>query len=232
MTTFSWLFVLIVGILVSFLAGRMAAPRTGRLKAMQEERDAASAELQRYKEDVSAHFEKTATLFNEVTGSYRNLYEHLAEGSQRLGVGPDANLLQSQPERRRLESAADKDDVVEGAKPGAAAAAAATTSQQNDVEAGAGAPASTEGTEPETGKDEPVTAPEPEETSPTKARDEHSADEEAETPAHEEADAQEADEPAADAEQSDEPEEAVRQPSDYAPTDSDDQDPARRRDRD
>jgi hypothetical protein len=37
MSTLAWLFVLIVGILVSFLAGSMAAPRTGRLKALEQE---------------------------------------------------------------------------------------------------------------------------------------------------------------------------------------------------
>ncbi len=118
MSTFSWLFVLLVAILVSFVAGRMAAPRTGRLKSLEQERDAANAELRRYREEVSAHFEKTATLFNEVTGSYRNLYEHLAEGSQRLGLGPDAHLLQTSPERRRLEGS--------GAHPGGEDAGAAT----------------------------------------------------------------------------------------------------------
>ncbi|MCC5857363.1 MAG: DUF1043 family protein [Ectothiorhodospiraceae bacterium] len=140
MSTFSWLFVLVVAILVSFVAGRMAAPRTGRLKALEQERDAASAELRRYREEVSAHFEKTATLFNEVTGRYRNLYEHLAEGSQRLGLGPDAHLLQTSPERRRLEGSGTHQ---EGDDAGTGVASPA------DGPASAAEPASEERTSPE-----------------------------------------------------------------------------------
>jgi uncharacterized protein len=112
--------------------------------------------LRRYKEDVSSHFEKTATLFNEVTGSYRNLYEHLADGSQRLGLGPDAHLLQTSPERRRLDGGSGKEEsVATAAGTGSAAQAcqteAVTTEQESSeqVSAAEGAEGYSGGTEQE-----------------------------------------------------------------------------------
>ncbi len=102
MSAVAWLLVLAVSVVVAFVVGRMTAPSTSRTKTLEHERDAAASELRRYREDVSAHFEKTATLFNQLTGNYRGLYEHLAEGSQRLGLGEDANLLHAEPERRKL----------------------------------------------------------------------------------------------------------------------------------
>ncbi|MCC5810830.1 MAG: DUF1043 family protein [Ectothiorhodospiraceae bacterium] len=111
MSAFAWLLILAVGVVVAFVAGRMTAPGTNRTKALEHERDAATSELRRYREDVSAHFEKTATLFNQVTGSYRSLYEHLADGSQKLGLGGDANLLHAEPERRKLDSQKPADEA-------------------------------------------------------------------------------------------------------------------------
>ena len=47
MGTLAWLFVLGVGIVVSFVAGRLSAPRTARLKNLERERDSATGELRR-----------------------------------------------------------------------------------------------------------------------------------------------------------------------------------------
>ncbi len=230
MTTLSWLFVLVVGVLVSFLAGRMAAPRTGRLKAMQEERDAASAELRRYKEEVSAHFEKTATLFNEVTGSYRNLYEHLADGSQRLGVGPDANLLQTQPERRRLDSAGEQPETTSRA---AVAGAAATGAAATQADAGSAAPETGQPAADEAGVEATVeehdTAPQSESAvNPQPELEEQAAGEERKEEQPRKADGEAAEDADATAEAGSDEEDTARQPSDYAASDVAEPDKARR----
>lgn len=107
MSTLAWLLILLVSAAAAFLAGRFTAPGTGQLKEMERQRDDAQAELRSYRENVNTHFEKTARLFNEVTVGYRTLYEHLADGSERLGRGPDSPLLSKRPEQRQLQEKLD-----------------------------------------------------------------------------------------------------------------------------
>jgi len=102
MSTMAWLFILVIAVVAAFAIGWFFATRTGRLGSLQTERDTAQAELQRYQEEVNTHFEKTAHLFNEVTGSYRSLYEHLASGSEKLGNAQVSSALTSRPEQRKL----------------------------------------------------------------------------------------------------------------------------------
>ncbi len=105
MTLTGWLLLavaLIVTAGVAYWLGRLSVSRSGRMQALEQERDAATEELTRYQGEVRDHFETTAQLFNQVTGSYRQLYEHLADGAGRLAAPGDERLLQQSPEQRRL----------------------------------------------------------------------------------------------------------------------------------
>lgn len=107
MTTAIWIIVVLICLVGGIWLGRYTAPGVEKAREMEQERDEANAELQRYREDVRTHFEKTAHLFNTVTGSYRQLYEHLAASSERLGTGANSGLLESRPEDRELQSPED-----------------------------------------------------------------------------------------------------------------------------
>ena len=156
MTTIVWIIVVLVCLAGGIWLGRYTAPGVEKARSMEQERDEAHAELQRYREDVRTHFEKTAHLFNEVTSGYRNLYEHLAEGSERLGTGPSAGMLESKPEDRTLQgpeqapAQASAQETVKGHHPEASAMEEAARTQESErpraeqAEAG-----SASGTQPE-----------------------------------------------------------------------------------
>jgi uncharacterized membrane-anchored protein YhcB (DUF1043 family) len=70
--------VLIVGYLLGLTVGKSAATK------QSDEVEQARAELKQYREQVSAHFGKTATHFQTLGQNYRELYEHMAAGADDL----------------------------------------------------------------------------------------------------------------------------------------------------
>jgi uncharacterized protein len=104
MGTVGWLLVVTIGIALGISIGRLWPGAGARLNELERERDAARENLRRYRQDVSAHFERTAELFDKVTADYRGLYEHLASGSRKLSAipGESTELPLAEPERRRL----------------------------------------------------------------------------------------------------------------------------------
>jgi uncharacterized protein len=107
MGTVGWLLVVAIGIALGYSAGRLWPGSAAKVKELERERDAARADLKSYRQDVSAHFEATAELFDKVTADYRGLYEHLAVGARQLGAirGEPVELPLAEPERRRLAPA-------------------------------------------------------------------------------------------------------------------------------
>ncbi len=55
-----------------------------RSKELEERVLRAEDELKRYQQDVSEHFAKTSELVNNLTQSYRDVYEHLANSALKL----------------------------------------------------------------------------------------------------------------------------------------------------
>lgn len=101
--TVVWFLIVIAAAVAAFFIGRYTAPGSTRVRELEEQRDESSRELRAYREQVNGHFQTTAQLFNDVTASYRSLYEHLADGSEKLGRGPDSPLLSTPPEQRQLD---------------------------------------------------------------------------------------------------------------------------------
>ncbi|MCK8515688.1 DUF1043 family protein [Methylonatrum kenyense] len=101
--TVVWFLIVIAAAIAAFVIGRYTAPGSARVRELEEQRDESSRELRFYREQVNSHFQTTAQLFNDVTASYRSLYEHLADGSEKLGQGPDSPLLATPPEQRQLD---------------------------------------------------------------------------------------------------------------------------------
>jgi len=100
-----WLVVILaiaVAVVVGYFLGRGNADRekvdelekqlavqNKALSQQQEEMDA-------YRQEVNAHFDKTATLFVSMAGSYKALYEHLSEGYDKLA---DKSVQKVLPDR-------------------------------------------------------------------------------------------------------------------------------------
>jgi len=55
-----------------------------RSEELEAELEQIKEEMEQYRSEVAAHFQRTSELVQEMTSSYRNVYEHLATGSARL----------------------------------------------------------------------------------------------------------------------------------------------------
>ena len=91
---------LVVGALTAYLAMR---PDHLKRRELQAEVERLTSELRAYREQVYQHFRGTSELFQNLTASYRAVYEHLAIGARSLcsqdRLGPALDL----PEKRLLE---------------------------------------------------------------------------------------------------------------------------------
>lgn len=104
---------LAVGVLIGFAVGRSKGDTSApRVKELEQQLDIANGEMQAYRGDVSQHFEKTATLFNQLTNDYREVYEHLANSSEQLCGDQVAKLKSLTSESKVLEG---KGEEVEAA---------------------------------------------------------------------------------------------------------------------
>ncbi len=79
---------LIIGGVIGFMLGRNNQPDS-RQAELEEELEEARQALENYREEVSQHFSKTANLFNNLTSSYKDVYQHLAGGAQQLCQSED-----------------------------------------------------------------------------------------------------------------------------------------------
>ncbi|WP_299180941.1 DUF1043 family protein [uncultured Neptuniibacter sp.] len=74
---------LIIGAVIGFLMGRSGGNNNRQTELTQQLEDTRQ-ELESYKSEVAEHFEKTASLVNDLTNSYKDVHQHLAEGAQEL----------------------------------------------------------------------------------------------------------------------------------------------------
>jgi len=92
-----WAFVIVLVLAAAglgFFFGRVGAG--GMRQRLREAEDALArkdAEIAEYKREVDAHFDKTATLFVSMAGSYKALFEHLSSGYERLSAGSSRDLF-------------------------------------------------------------------------------------------------------------------------------------------
>ncbi|MDO3378705.1 YhcB family protein [Geoalkalibacter halelectricus] len=101
--------VLVIGVgALAFFLGRLAESRSEKVKAMEQELAERKKELEEYRADVTRHFDRTGELFATLTGSYRDLYHHLAHGCEKLAEIPAKKLFPGAP--AELEAGADLHD--------------------------------------------------------------------------------------------------------------------------
>lgn len=101
-------------VMVPFLAGMaigaftvylILLPDHLRRRQLQAEIDRLNAELKAYREQVQQHFRRTSDLFQNLTASYRAVYEHLAGGARALCSVEHLTPSIELPERRLLGGA-------------------------------------------------------------------------------------------------------------------------------
>lgn len=106
---------LAIGVAAGLLiARRLDSSSPGKV----EELEARVAELQRfhddYREHVSDHFNMTADLVQQMTDSYRDVYQHLARGAQDLCNDEIASKLL--PAAEQMQFGAEDDNALEQPK--------------------------------------------------------------------------------------------------------------------
>lgn len=72
------------GLGAGFLIAYLVIPRSGRIQALERDLRAVQSSHAEYRGKVNQHFQKTAELFEEMTGRYRAVYQHMANGAQVL----------------------------------------------------------------------------------------------------------------------------------------------------
>lgn len=82
---------LAVGALIGYLMGRSGNAGNDQQQAL----DDARKELEDYKSKVAGHFEETAEMVNQMTESYRGVYQKLATGAQTLCDAETARSIES-----------------------------------------------------------------------------------------------------------------------------------------
>ncbi len=113
MGTVEWIVLISAGVLVGlglgFFAGRLSGRGNNQKLADVE------AELETYRQSVSEHFSQSAEHFQAIGRQYRELYEHMAAGSEKLCVGApsDGQLKFPRPDEVSAEKPAASEETVD-----------------------------------------------------------------------------------------------------------------------
>ncbi len=107
--------------------GYLTLCNSRRSQQLQEKCDALQADFDAYRGQVGQHFLRSSELVQKMTDSYREVYEHLASGSQALCENPVTTPRLDIPDQPVLESG--------GAGKGASSFSDAETDGLNDMAA-------------------------------------------------------------------------------------------------
>ncbi len=76
---------LAIGVLVGiFASSSMNTTSPARITALEDQVQDMKSQHEKYKDNVGQHFSMTAELVQQMTESYRDVYQHLATGAQEL----------------------------------------------------------------------------------------------------------------------------------------------------
>ncbi|MBX3680112.1 MAG: DUF1043 family protein [Rhodocyclaceae bacterium] len=78
---------------VGFFIGRGFGGARKRVEELEAEVSRQKDEISDYKREVESHFDKTAGLVASMAGSYRDLFEHLSSGYEKLASGSTQALF-------------------------------------------------------------------------------------------------------------------------------------------
>jgi uncharacterized membrane-anchored protein YhcB (DUF1043 family) len=85
----------VIGLIIGYLAGRRTAPGSETARELGEKLEQAESARERYEQRVNAHFADTASKLNTLTANYRDVYQHIAEGSSELCSDDDSARFRS-----------------------------------------------------------------------------------------------------------------------------------------
>ncbi len=75
----------VVAVIIGFFIGRLGGAQSRQATKAHEQRlEKAEQALAEYRGNVTAHFQGTAQLIEQMNENYREVYQHLAQGAQQL----------------------------------------------------------------------------------------------------------------------------------------------------
>jgi len=115
--------ILVIAAVVALLIGYVVGSRFGGKKsvAMKE----ATEQHDTYKSDVREHFEQTSAIMSRMVDDYRDMYEHLSDGAERLAdMHPEKRITPPpSPEAITSDRSAARSDTAAGEQSAARATA-------------------------------------------------------------------------------------------------------------
>ena len=75
---------LVAGVIIGALAMRFGNKKLREQRSQQYELEKTKAELADYREELTSHFAQSAELLDNMARDYRQLYQHMAKGSNDL----------------------------------------------------------------------------------------------------------------------------------------------------
>jgi uncharacterized membrane-anchored protein YhcB (DUF1043 family) len=100
----------VLGLAAGYALHYFRNPDHDRNKVLEAELEALRQESNRYRDQVTQHFQRTSELVQDMTQSYRAVYEHLASSSQQLCGNRVSNPRLDLPERGRLPGTSRAED--------------------------------------------------------------------------------------------------------------------------
>ncbi len=97
------------GLAVGIVAAYLTTGNRQRIQELESRLASTQQKFDSYREQVSQHFMKTSDLVQKMTSSYRDVYEHLASGSQALCEDPVATPQLDIPQQPVLGTESGKD---------------------------------------------------------------------------------------------------------------------------
>ena len=76
-----------------YFIGRSLGGSGKRVSELESEVERQKEEVAEYKKTVESHFDKSATLFVSMAGSYKEMFEHLSSGYEKLSEGSARELF-------------------------------------------------------------------------------------------------------------------------------------------
>ena len=101
-----------LGAMVGSIITYLVVARHGRTRELQNELDQLKDRFTDYRDQVTQHFMRTSELVQEMTQSYRAVYEHLAIGAQNLCGGQIEAPRRTDPESSPLAGGMDSQSLT------------------------------------------------------------------------------------------------------------------------
>lgn len=123
----AWILYICIGVIGGFAAGfyvsRLIDENKKKCEKLENQLNDAKNEMTSYKQNVTDHFVKTSNLVNNMTDSYRAIYDHMSDGAKSLCSksmidSPAAQYQLDIPKAKLIETELDADaDIKDESQP-------------------------------------------------------------------------------------------------------------------